>query len=271
MAKVPAQSMYLPYGASSIHVLKMGQGPKVMLAFHGFSELAAGFADIAPALAETHTLYAFDFPFHGRTDWQEDHDMDTKDLQAIIRQLAEKEGFTRFGLMGFSMGGRLCLSVAEAFLSVLDGVWLIAADGIRTHKVFNIATYPVWGRWVFKWVMKRPQFFFRVVNGLYKMRLLSKFLYDFTHNHMDTVAKRNRIFHTWISLKNFVPNVPVVQQQLIDHNIPVHLFFGERDEVIPPQVGEAFARGVPHATYDLVPKGHKLVHPILIPYLQKYL
>lgn len=271
MTHTSVRHLYLPYRSSRMHLLKVGSGPKVVLAFHGFSEEANGFLEIAPAFSGTYTLYAFDFPFHGKTEWHEPSDLDLSDLTAMIRQLQNMEGFSSFSLLGFSMGGRLCLSVVPHFLPALDGLFLVAADGIRTHKVFNIAMYPIWGRWVFRWVMQKPGVFFRLVESLYSIRIISRFLHKFAKNHMDTPEKRNRIFHTWVALKNFVPDVPVVQRLLTEAVIPVHLFFGERDEVIPTEVGRKFASGVPHATFDIIPKGHKLIHPILVPYLKKYL
>lgn len=270
MTTLQMEHIFLPFGASRVHVLKMGHGKETLLAFHGFSEKATGFKQIMPALADTYTVYAFDFPFHGQTDWQEKADFTVTTLVALIDQLANREQFSVFALMGFSMGGRLCLRLVAPFRHRLTRIFLIAADGIRTHKVFDIAMYPVWGRWLFHWVMQHPHFFFRVVGILYRSRLISKFLYEFAHNHMDTAEKRQRIFYTWVSLKNFSPHVASVQELLIADGIPVHLFFGARDEVIRPEVGEAFYKQVPQATFDLIPKGHQLVHPVLIPYLQKY-
>lgn len=270
MTTLQMEHIFLPYGASRVHVLKMGHGKATLLAFHGFSEKASGFKQIMPALADTYTVYAFDFPFHGQTDWQEKADFTVNELITLIDQLASREQFTAFALMGFSMGGRLCLRLVAPFRHRLTRIFLIAADGIRTHKVFDIAMYPVWGRWLFRWVMQRPHFFFRVVGILYRSRLISRFLYEFAHNHMDTKEKRQRIFYTWVSLKNFSPPVAKVQALLVADGIPVHLFFGARDEVIRPEVGEAFCKHVPQATFDLIPKGHQLVHPVLIPYLQKY-
>lgn len=271
MPAKPVDHLFLHYRSSVVHVLRMGNGPKKVLAFHGFSEEAAGFQALAPAFPDEYTLYAFDFPFHGQTDWQERHDLQKQDLEALIHQLGQEEGFSRYSLMGFSMGGRLCLAMVEHLLPQLDSLFLIAADGIQTHKVFNISIYPVWGRWVFKWIMTQPGAFFKLVGFLYRSKIISRFMYDFTRNHMDTPEKRNRIFHTWVALKNFVPDVPKVQRILTEQKIPVHLFFGQRDEVIPADVGRAFLASVPHATFDLVPKGHKLIHAVTIPYLQKYL
>lgn len=264
-------SLNINYRSSAIHCLRIGSGPKAVLAFHGFSEDAAGFLELAPAFGAEYAVYAFDFPWHGRTRWNEKDPLTLDDLQAIVQQLLLQEGIRKFSLMGFSMGGRLCLCLAEAFAGQLESVFLMAPDGIRTHRVFNVAVYPVWGRWLFRIVTRRPGLFFYLVKLLYRNRQISRFLYEFTLNHMDTREKRERIFQTWVSLKHFVPNLPRVTQVLNAHEIPVHLFFGEYDKVIRPDVGRELMAGMRNATLDVVPKGHKLISPTLVPFLKQYL
>lgn len=264
-------SLYINYRSSAIHCLRIGSGPKAVLAFHGFSEDSAGFLELAPAFGVEYTVYAFDFPWHGRTRWREKRPLSPDDLEAIVQQLLLQEGIQRFSMFGFSMGGRLCLCLAEAFAGRLDALFLAAPDGIRTHKVFNVAVYPVWGRWLFRIITRRPGLFFYIVKLLYRNRRISRFLYEFTVNHMDTREKRERIFQTWVSLKHFVPDLSGVKQVLNTHEVSVHLFFGEYDKVIRPGVGRVLISGLNHATLDIVPKGHKLVSSALVPFLKPYL
>lgn len=271
MADVVMKHIFLPYDPSVIHVLQIGTGDIPILAFHGFSEEAASFIALAEGLPKRYVLYAFDFPYHGQTQWRSPHHMSLADLQAIVQQLLVREGFRQFYLMGFSMGGRLALSLSGPLLSQLLGLVLIAPDGIRTHQVFDIAVYPAWGRYVFRMVMKKPGLFFYLIRLLRKGKVLSKFIYEFTLNHMDTQQKRDRIYNTWVSLKNFNPPVQVLQRQLAQAGVPVHLFFGRYDKVIKPGVGAHFCKSIPQATLDIVPKGHQLVHPVLLPYLLPYL
>lgn len=261
---------FIHYRNSEVHYLKFGSGPRHVVAFHGFSEDAAGFVSIAPAFEPQYTLHAFDFPFHGHTQWREGRAFTEQDFYKIIAEWMVREEVERFSILAFSMGGRLAMELVLAFPEMVDQVFLIAPDGIKTHPAFNVAVYPVWGRWLFRLVTHKPSLLSFAVRLLYRSRIISRFLYEFTSNHMDTPEKRERIFQTWMSLKHFEPGIKEVKRVLNEHRIPIHLFFGIRDEVIRPEVGQSFVKDLPHATLDILPRGHKLIDPTLIPFLKKY-
>jgi pimeloyl-ACP methyl ester carboxylesterase len=256
---------------SSIHYIKTGKGKHVILAFHGFSENATGFNQISEALGDSHTLIAPDFPWHGQTDWVENRVFTKDDFFRVIESILKQYDIEKFSVLGFSMGGRLALNLVEKFPERIKQVFLVAPDGIKTAFVFDLAVYPLWGKWIFRTVMRKPGLFFFLVKLLYKTGGISRFMYEFTFNHMNTQEKRDRIFYTWVSLKKLSPSVPESKKIINQYKIPVHLFFGKTDEVIRPEVGKYFMEGLDHATLDIIPKGHKLIHPVLIPYLKKYL
>jgi pimeloyl-ACP methyl ester carboxylesterase len=256
---------------STIHYLKIGKGDHVILAFHGFSEIAAGFEQIREAFGESYSLIAMDFPWHGESKWIENREFGENDLVLFVEAMMGKYGFEKFSVLGFSMGGRLALTLAKRLPERIRQIFLVAPDGIKTAFVFDLAVYPIWGKRIFYMVMKKPGLLFFFVKVLYKYRRISRFMYEFTYNHMDTQEKRDRIYNTWVSLKQFSPSVTEVQKIINQHQLPVHLFFGKTDEVIRPEVGEYFRKNIVHATLDILPKGHKLIHPVLIPYLKKYL
>ncbi len=262
---------FLHYRQGRIHYLRFGNGPKTMIAFHGFSEDARSFLELAPALEPLYRVFAIDFPFHGKTEWPGNEEFSPEDMIAVIEMLGAKEGFERFSLFGFSMGGRVVLSMLPHIYRQLDKLFLAAPDGIHTQKAFNIAVYPAWGRYLFRLISKKPDLFFFLLRIAYKHGRISRFMYEFTSNHMDTREKRERIYNTWMTLKHFQPDIPRLKALIDKEPIECHLFFGKTDEVIRPAIGTEFQKNMQHCTLDIIPKGHKLIDPVLIPYLKPYL
>jgi pimeloyl-ACP methyl ester carboxylesterase len=193
------------------------------------------------------------------------------DMLQGLAMIGIKESVDHFSMFGFSMGGRIVLSLLPKLHPRVEQVFLAAPDGIKTQKVFDVAVYPAWGRWLFRMVSKKPELFFFLLRILRQWGRISKFMYEFTTNHMDTREKRDRIYYTWVTLKNFTPDVAALKNWLNEKQLPVHLFFGETDEVITPSVGRYFQEDLPHCTLDVIPKGHKLIDPVLVPYLKPYL
>lgn len=259
------------YNLSTIAFTKFGEGSACLLAFHGFGEAGSSFLQVSPALEKKFTVYAMDLPYHGSTEWKESHPFSKKDLAIIIRSLLEQQAITRFSVMGFSMGGKCAMALCKAFPERIDRLFLLASDGIRTRKVYNIAVYPAWGRHLFKSIVDRPEWFFSFIRIMNRMHLLSPWLLKFTVNHMDTREKRQRLYDTWVSMADFQINIPLLQEALNKAHISVCLIFGRRDEVIPPGVAYMLAKGLNHADVVIIERGHYFLDQRLNEVLEKQL
>lgn len=257
----------LQYQSSQIHVSRFGAGPDILLAFHGFSENGKSFLALEPSLGSTYTIYAFDIPYHGETKWNEPSHFTTADLIAIVKQFIAESKIDRFSVLGFSMGGKCALYIAKTFPEKIDELFLLASDGIKTNKIYNVAVYPKWGRELFKTTIRHPRWFFFMINTLNKLKILSPWLYKFTYNHMETKEKRQRLYNTWISMSEFNPDIKEVKEKINQFEIRVFLFFGKRDEVIKPEVGIAFCEGLKHCNLTLLDRGHYFIDEKLNPFI----
>lgn len=109
---------------------RLGQphGPK-LLALHGWLDNAASFTPIAPHFAD-HDLVALDLPGHGRSDhrapgaWYHFIDYATDILAAV-----EALGWTRFSIIGHSLGGAIATVLAAALGERVERLYLIESLG----------------------------------------------------------------------------------------------------------------------------------------------
>lgn len=248
-----------------------GHGSRHLLAFHGFGEAGSSFLALEPSLSATYTVYAIDFPWHGQTQWHETEPFTAAHLREIVELLLEKFQIDRFDVLGFSMGGKCAMFVVKYFAARISAVWLLAADGIKTNRIYNIAVYPRWGRELFKTTIYTPGWFFGMVNLASTLRLISPWLKKFTVNHMNTLEKRKRLYHTWISMSTFNPDITKVKDTIVSHQITTILIFGKRDEVIPPKVGQSFAEGLPTAHFIPIDRGHYFIDARLNPVIEQSL
>jgi 2-succinyl-6-hydroxy-2,4-cyclohexadiene-1-carboxylate synthase len=95
-----------------LHVETAGTGPALLL-LHGFTGSAATWAPAVDRLASSHRTMAVDLLGHGRSDAPVDAHrygfaQTTRDLLVLLDAL----GIAQAGVMGYSMGGRLALSLA---------------------------------------------------------------------------------------------------------------------------------------------------------------
>lgn len=266
-----AISGYLQYRRSVFHFVQFGHGSEVLLAFHGFSESGSSFLPLSPSLGNRYTIYAFDLPYHGKTRWNEPSHFTTSDLVEMIRLFLAEQNIQRFSVLGFSMGGKCALFLTAHFAVQIDTVWLLASDGIRTNRIYNVAVYPKWGRELFKTTIRYPGWIFATVKVAVTFRLISPWLQKFTNNHMATREKRQRLYDTWISMAGFNPDISAVKAAMVQHHISSVLIFGKRDEVILPAVGASFAEGLPGCTLQIIERGHYFIDERLNPVLEDIL
>src|SRR5687767_8509330 len=107
---------FITEGKTRLHYRKLGNGPKVLLAFHGFGQDISFFSPVAEALVNEFTIYAFDLFFHGKSWLEKEHAPLSKALLAdLMQRFLAKEKVEKFSVTGFSMGGKFALSVLESF------------------------------------------------------------------------------------------------------------------------------------------------------------
>lgn len=66
------------------------------------------------------TFYSIDLPFHGQTEWKGGLTFDIADLRQIVEEILDQNSLRlqplngKPTLLGFSLGGRMALSLYEA-------------------------------------------------------------------------------------------------------------------------------------------------------------
>jgi|SRR5579884_94538 pimeloyl-ACP methyl ester carboxylesterase len=104
-----------------------------LLALHGWLDNAASFDRLAPLLDDAFHVVALDLPGHGRSDWRPPgtwyHYIDyVSDALAA----ADALGWSRFNLLGHSLGGAVASVLAAACPERVDRLLLIEALGPLT-------------------------------------------------------------------------------------------------------------------------------------------
>lgn len=260
---------YLNYKNSKIHFQQFGEGKELLFAFHGFGEDGSSFAPLNFSLGKKYKIIAIDLPLHGKTEWDKKEIFYKNDLAEIIKQFLQKENTNEFSLLGYSLGGKMCLSLVEFFPKQIRKIILLAPDGLKENIWYNVAVYPKWGRDLFKYFIKKPKIFFGMANFLKSVSLLPSSLHRFVFQQMETEEKRQLVFDVWTNIADFSVNKKLVKQLLNENDIELNLFFGKYDKVILPKFGEHFKRGLKYCKMTVLEKGHRLIDEDLNMVLEK--
>ncbi len=256
------KSIYINYKDAKIHVLTFGQGPASIIAFTGFADKATLYSKLSPALSDKYTCYVFDLPFHGKSEWH-NSSFNQQDLFNLVEKLRTQEKIDDFSLMGYSFGGRICQHIFLQYPEVVTQLILIAPDGMREKYFGRADQMPAIVRWFSRKMLSKPEWVFAIMNQFEKWGWAPPYLNRFLKIHLSTPRRQDRLFGYWNSIRFFKLNKNQVREKIKSLELPVHLFFGSRDDVIPVKQALAFKEGLPTVRLHVVEADHRIVNEIL--------
>ncbi|MFN5544322.1 MAG: alpha/beta fold hydrolase, partial [Bacteroidota bacterium] len=142
------------YKNSPVSYYRYGCGKEVIIAFHGYNQTGADFAPIAEVLQHKYTFIAIDFFWHGKSEWQEPHDVTETDLRELVLAIiAQEQQLTKkITVCGFSMGARMARVLVQTIPESIERLILLSPPTIEFNQLVNFTTGTVLGLSVFKYV-----------------------------------------------------------------------------------------------------------------------
>lgn len=257
------QSFFLSYKSSLIHYSKGGQGDKLLLCFHGYSQSSQSFSFLEEKIKEGFTLIAIDLPFHGKTIWNEGLNFTPVDLLKIIHQITDEFLLTekKIHLLGFSLGGRTALSLMERIPDKIEMLLLLAPDGLRINFWYWLATQNKAGNNLFRHIMQKPAIMFNVLKAANKMRLVNQSIYKFISFYIHDGQVRDDLYKRWTTMRAFRPDIEKLKEIIKENKIPVKMLYGMHDRIIRFERAEKFRKSIaPYCELKIIPTGHQLLN-----------
>ena len=252
------ESAYITIGSQQLHYLQWGSGSKLLLAFHGYGNDAAIFSPLKSYLASQYTILSFDLPHHGNSKWDEDVLLTKKDIVDLADKLKAKYNVSKLSLMGYSMGGRLCMSIIEAMPSVIDKVVLLAADGLAINMYYYFLTRTWLGKNIFRNLLEKPAPYFKLLNQLKKRKVIPESRHKFVSYFLQSAQSRNFLLRVWVGMSDHISRPAKIKAIIKKHAIPVYIIMGAYDKVMPPAFGERFKDGLDSVQLLILEKGHRV-------------
>lgn len=264
------QSGILKYHNNEIHCLRSGTGSKLLIAFHGFGNDAHIFAPLADSLTETYTTVSVDLPGHGQTRWQEPH-FQKKDLMAIVQGIRNNFGTETFSILGYSLGGRICLNIAEQQPNWIEKMVLLAPDGLEKNFWYHLATRNPLGKIGFKSMMQHPEQWLKRVDFLRKYKLIDESRFKFARLNLMDETVRHQLSYVWPVTSKLVVNLAALKWNLNKYKVETDIFMGKHDRIFPPAQGQRFIKNLKTARLHLMDTGHNLLEKSILPDIRQAL
>lgn len=258
------QEHFFTYKDSLIRYTRMGEGPEILLCFHGYGETSDSFLFLSEYIGNQFTVFTIDLPFHGKTQWREGLLFEETDLVAITAGILGKDGSQkgpRFTLLGFSLGGRVSLCLYQARPEWVYKLVLLAPDGLKVNFWYWLATRTYPGNRFFRFTMKRPYWFYGFLKLMNRVGLVNASIFKFVNYYIGNSEVRELLYARWTSLRKLRPDKRKIRDLVRTNNTPVDLVYGLHDRIILSSVGVRFRKGIEEqCRLTVIKAGHQVLH-----------
>jgi pimeloyl-ACP methyl ester carboxylesterase len=174
--------------------------------------------------------------------------------------MADQPASGSWWLMGYSMGGRIALSLLERMPEKVQRLILVAPDGLKLNFWYWLATQTGAGRQLFRYTMAHPGWFLLTLRAGNALRLVNPSIYKFVTSYIGDAQVRQDLYSRWIALRTMRPDTDHVENIIRRQQLPVRLLYGRYDRVIRVTTGQQFcAATAPWCKLEVLEVGHRLL------------
>jgi pimeloyl-ACP methyl ester carboxylesterase len=250
-------SQFFTYQDATLHYLKTGNGPEILLTFHGFGQDHKAFKQFAQELDGRYAVYSFDLIFHGESTWSKgETPLEKSFWQHLLQAFLQQENISRFSLMGFSMGAKFALASLEVLSKQIDSVILLAPDGIKTSFWYSLATYPLMLRSLFKSLISKPNRFNAITRFAHRVSLIDKSMLRFVESQMNTEVKRKRVYLSWVVFRHLKFDMNQIASLINSNKIQLTMVVGSFDKIITVKSMNRLLNKVDNPNLVILETGH---------------
>lgn len=242
---------------------RLGSGPHTMLAFHGFGRSHRDFVGFTEPWQREYTIYAFDLPYHEGSEVEgrvaDAQPWTPGELGGLFAAFLDSIGAERTWLLGYSLGGRVALKLAEVLPQRMAGLYLFAPDGLKANRWYAFLSQYDAGRATFRFLRRHDKVFFRLLGLGRRLGLVDRKMHHFIASQVATPEMQQQVYEVWTFYRHIEPDLETLARVAREFNIALDLFFGRYDKVIPASNAEKLRRLMPGLNLHVLESGHAML------------
>ncbi|MBS1782090.1 MAG: alpha/beta hydrolase, partial [Bacteroidetes bacterium] len=189
----------------------------------------------------------------------------------LVETLMVQSNTSKFSLAGYSMGGRVCLVIAEMMPEKIEQIMLVASDGLVFSPLYFFVTKTLLGRKIFRGFLADPNKYLKLLKWLRDKDWIDASRYKFITYYLENAVDREFLRHVWQDMSLIVPSMKDLKSAINKYQIPICIFSGKFDRVIPTSQAKQFMKGLSTVQILVVQHGHRMFGADTLPKMASYL
>lgn len=221
-------------GAHRIAYIAGGEGPPLVLV-HGVAMRGDDWAPLLRALTRSHRVYAIDLLGYGNSDKPDPGDYSIAAQTDIVRGFLDAKRIASADVIGVSMGGWIAAKLAAEHPSRVRRLVLVSSAGFAYPTKLGESSFS-------------PMTLEQLRESLRMQTDRADQLPDFiARDFLRRSRQKSRVVRA--SMKAMLTGSDVIEGKLQRVQMPVLILWGDRDRIIPFEVGQRMHRELPHARF----------------------
>ncbi|MCA1762641.1 MAG: alpha/beta fold hydrolase [Flavobacteriales bacterium] len=250
-------------GELRVEYAQWGKGKEALVALHGFGRNLNDFRAFTAPFEDRFTTTAVNIFFHGKSGIgsrkSDIEPLSTDEFAAFFNAFLDHIGAKKAHIMGYSLGGRLAMKLAECSPERVKSLILLAPDGLVLSRWYALLSHSAPGRAVFRFFMRNNPAFFGLLRTLNKIGFISDRLRDFIRSQTGSPELQQKVYDVWCFLRKIEPEFDKLGRALKREDVPVHIFIGAYDRIIPIKNARKFKSIYPEVKITLLRSGHAML------------
>ncbi len=243
---------------NKISIVCFGSGPVKLLALPGYGNAADYFHRLFPLLETKVQIYAVDLPMHGETKWN-DADFKVDHLLKIINKVNIHNQSPLDGFLGYSMGGRLVLSMLPHLKFPIKYCFLLAPDGLYTPGSQLWEKLPFFLKKRLVKLLNKPKATKKIAQLLRHAKIIRRSDQLFLERQMVFPGRYRRLLFWGVNTARFDVDETLTIDWLNKHNVKTTLIYGDLDKVVSSEKGKTFTGKLKDGEMIIISGNHHIV------------
>lgn len=181
-------------------------------------------------------------------------------MSAFFQALMDEEGIRTATLMGYSLGGKIALSLLESLPDRFSNAYFFATDGLKTSVFYTFASRTRLGRSLYRLLIDHPGPLIGTIHFLRSIGVLSEKMRKFLLFHLESREERQFVYDVWSTFRNIRPDLASIRHSMDHYDLEVHFFFGRYDPVIKPPLAKRILNELEYQRQvHILEAGHELL------------